>query len=65
MLAKIMRQQYVDQHRQWEQSLETVAAEMGQTLDEEEIEPEHVDSISNGDSSRREGDPPMLIGHRT
>ena len=52
MLAKIMRQQYADQHKQWEQSLETVAAEMGQIFDEEEMELEHVDSISAGDSSR-------------
>ena len=65
MLAKIMRQQYVDQHRQWEQSLETVAAEMGHILDEEEMEPEHVDSISNGDSSRHGANPPILISHRT
>ena len=65
MLAKIMRQQYVDQHRQWEQGLETVAAEMGQILDEEEMEPEHVDSISNGDPSWREEIPLTLIGHRT
>lgn len=48
-----MRQQYVDQQRQWEQSLETVAAEMGQIFDEDDMEQERVDSISAGDSSWR------------